>query len=136
MNMKKLTVQIILLAAMAIVFAIVIFGPRFRNNQEVKQTISVPNVEVKDGIQYVIITARGGYIPKVSNAKAGIPTKLIMKTSGTFDCSSSLAIRSIGYQKILPQNGEEIIDIGIPVIGTPLQGVCSMGMYSFVVNFM
>ena len=136
MNMKKLTVQIILLAAMAIVFAIVIFGPRFRNNQEVKQTISVPNVEVKDGIQYVTITARGGYIPKVSNAKAGIPTKLIMKTSGTFDCSSSLAIRSIGYQKILPQNGEEIIDIGTPVIGKPLQGVCGMGMYSFVVNFM
>lgn len=136
MNMKKLTVQIILLVAIAVVFAIIIFGPRFKNNQEVKQTIAVPNVEVKDGVQYVTITARGGYTPKVSNAKAGIPTKLIMKTSGTFDCSSSLVIRSIGYQKILPQNGSEIIDIGIPEIGKPLQGVCGMGMYSFLVNFM
>lgn len=135
MNMKKLSVQIILLSAIAIVFVIVIFGPRFKNNQEIKQTTAVPNVEVKDGIQYVTITARGGYTPKVSNAKAGIPTKLIMKTSGTFDCSSSLAIRSIGYQKILPQNGSEVIDIGIPVVDKPLQGVCGMGMYSFVVNF-
>jgi len=136
MNMKKLTVQIILLTAIAIVFTIIIFGSKFKNNQEIKQNIAVPNVEVKDGIQYITITARGGYTPKVSSAKAGIPTKLIMKTSGTFDCSSSLVISSIGYQKILPQNGSEIIDIGIPVVGTPLSGVCSMGMYSFAVNFM
>ena len=136
MNMKKLTVQIIILFAIAVVFAIVIFGSRFKNNQEIKQTTAVPNVEVKDGIQYVTINVRGGYTPRVSLAKAGIPTKLIMKTSGTFDCSSSLVIRSIGYQKILPQNGSEVIDIGTPVVGKPLQVVCGMGMYSFVVNFM
>lgn len=93
------------------------------------------NVEIKDGVQYVTIDAKGGYFPGVSNAKAGIPTKIIMKTKGTFDCSAALVIRSIGYQKILPQNGETEIDIGIPKAGEPVVGVCGMGMYSFNVNF-
>jgi plastocyanin domain-containing protein len=93
------------------------------------------NVEMRDGIQYITIGARGGYSPKISTAQAGVPTKLIVKTNGTYDCSSSLVIRSIGYQKILPQTGEEIIDIGVPESGVPLQGTCSMGMYNFSVNF-
>ena len=96
---------------------------------------SVNNVEIKDGVQYVTIKAQGGYSPSVSEAQAGIPTKLIMKTVGSYDCSSALVIRSIGYQKILPKTGETEIDIGIPVAGEPLQGLCSMGMYSFAVNF-
>ncbi len=98
-------------------------------------TQSMQNVEVKDGIQYITIDAKGGYSPKLSNAKADIPTKLIVKTNGTYDCSSSLVIKSLGYQKILAQTGEEMIDVGTPKAGEPLQGVCGMGMYSFVVNF-
>ncbi|MDE2399977.1 MAG: cupredoxin domain-containing protein [Patescibacteria group bacterium] len=96
---------------------------------------SVANIQIKDGIQYVTIAAGGGYSPKVSTAKAGIPTKLIVKTNGSYDCSSSLAIHSIGFQKILPQTGETEIDIGTPVAGVPLRGVCGMGMYSFLINF-
>ncbi len=96
---------------------------------------SAKNVEMIDGIQYVTIDAKGGYLPRVSTAKAGIPTKLIIRTDGTFDCSASLVIRSVGFQKILAQTGEETIDIGLPKSGQPLQGLCSMGMYSFTVNF-
>jgi hypothetical protein len=43
-------------------------------------------------------------------------------------------IRSIGYQKVLPQTGEEIIDLGTPKQGT-IKGLCSMGMYNFSLNF-
>lgn len=93
------------------------------------------NVEIRDGIQYITIEAKGGYMPQISTAKAGIPTKLVIKTNGTYDCSSSLVIRTIEYQKILSQTGEEIIDLGAPVQGVPLQGTCSMGMYSFLINF-
>lgn len=98
-------------------------------------TQSVENVEIRDGIQYITIDAKAGYSPKVSAAKAGIPTKLIVKTNGTYDCSASLVIHSLGYQKILPQTGEETIDLGIPKAGQPLQGVCGMGMYNFLINF-
>ncbi len=93
------------------------------------------NIEIKDGVQYITVDAKGGYWPKVSEAQAGIPTKLVIKTNGTYDCSAALVIRSIGFKKVLAQRGEEIIDLGVPKAGEPLRGVCSMGMYSFQVQF-
>lgn len=96
---------------------------------------SEENSVIKDGIQYVTITARGGYSPRVSNAKAGIPTKLVIKTNGTYDCSAALIIRSLSFQKMLPNTGETIIDAGTPKAGDVIKGVCGMGMYNFSVNF-
>lgn len=127
------TASIIIVTALVIGIGIVFLG-QSKNNSDSNGIQSAQNVEIRDGIQYVTINARGGYSPKVSTAQANIPTKLIVKTNGTYDCSASLVIRSIGYQKILPQTGEEIIDLGTPQSGT-LQGLCSMGMYNFAVNF-
>ncbi len=93
------------------------------------------NVEIRDGVQYVTITAKGGYSPRTTQLKGGMPTKLVVKTDGTYDCSASLAIRSAGFQKVLQPTGEEIIDLGNPKSGEKVQGVCSMGMYNFAVNF-
>src|SRR3990167_1308228 len=116
-----------------ILFGVVIAGGSKPNTGVVAE--GGLNSEIKNGIQYVTINAKGGYFPNASNAQAGIPTKLIVKTKGTFDCSASLLVRSVGFQKILPQTGETEIDIGVPVAGVPLQGVCGMGMYSFIINF-
>ncbi len=129
------TASIIITLALVVGLGIVVMGGSKSKNDTAVSTQSAQNVEVRDGVQYITIDAKGGYSPNVSTAKAGIPTKLIVKTNSTYDCSASLAIRSIGYQKILPQNGEEIIDIGTPKAGEPLQGVCSMGMYNFQINF-
>ncbi len=127
------TIPVILSAALLIAIGIVFLGNNKSNdvakNQEVK------NVEIKDGIQYITITARGGYSPRISAAQSGIPTKLIMETNGTYDCSAALAIHSIGYQKILPQTGETEIDLGTHKAGEIVQGVCGMGMYSFKIDF-
>lgn len=95
------------------------------------QAIQSQNVEIRDGIQYVTITAKGGYSPRVTEIKGGLPTKLVVKTDGTYDCSASLAVRSVGFQKILQPTGEEIIDLGTPKSGEKVQGVCGMGMYNF-----
>lgn len=129
------TVSIIITLALVVGLGIVFFGGSKPKDNTVATNQPVQNVEVKDGVQYITINAKAGYSPRLTEAKAGIPTKLIVKTNGTYDCSSSLAIRSIGYQKILPQTGEEIIDIGTPKAGEPLQGVCGMGMYNFEVQF-
>ncbi len=126
-GMNKIA-SIIVTLGLAISIGIIFFGGS-------KQVAQIQNVEIIDGIQYVTIEAKGGYSPSVSTAKAGIPTKLVIKTDSTFDCSLALVIRSIGYQKVLSQTGEETIDLGTPEEGTPLQGTCSMGMYSFKVNF-
>jgi len=93
------------------------------------------NVEIRDGVQYVTISAKGGYSPRITEIQGGMPTKLVVKTDGTYDCSASLVIRSVGFQKILQPTGEEIIDLGTPKSGEKVQGVCDMGMYNFVINF-
>lgn len=126
------TVSIIITLALVVGIGIIFLGGSKSGNNS---TEAVQNSEIKDGIQYITINAKGGYSPKVSVAKAGIPTKLVIKTDGTYDCSASLVIRSVGFQKILSQTGEEVIDLGIPKTGQPLQGLCGMGMYSFLINY-
>lgn len=111
------------------------------NNGEVKGEVNniiangADNSVIKNSVQYVTITARGGYSPRQSSAKAGVPTKLVVKTNGTYDCSASLVITSLNYRKMLPNTGETVIDAGTPKAGDVLQGVCGMGMYSFAIDF-
>lgn len=106
-----------------------------RSTPSVGEVTQSQNIEIKDGVQYVTITAKGGYSPRITEIKGGLPTKLIVKTDGTYDCSASLVVRSVGFQKILQPTGEEVIDLGTPKSGEKIQGVCGMGMYNFAVNF-
>lgn len=92
------------------------------------------NIEMKNGTQYITIRAGNGYAPKFTTAKAGVPTKLIVKTNDAYDCSAALALPSINYRKTLSPTGEETIDIGTPKQGT-FRGTCSMGMYAFSIIF-
>jgi plastocyanin domain-containing protein len=86
---------------------IVFLGIIFSDDPKTKSVgQTIPNVEIRDGVQYVTITAKGGYIPKVSSAKADIPTKLLVNTKDTFDCSASMVIPALNYQKLLAQNSE------------------------------
>lgn len=125
------TVSIIITLGLVVALGIVFLG----SSKSQETANEGQNVEVKDGVQYITINAKGGYSPRISSAQSGIPTKLIVKTNGSFDCSLSLVIRSIGFQKILPQTGETEIDLGTPKSGEPLVGVCGMGMYNFHINF-
>ena len=97
-------------------------------------TASANNVSIIDGKQIIEITAKGGYLPVKSAAKAGIPTVLRVDTNGTFDCSSSVRIPNMQISKNLPAAGTTDIDLGNPKLGL-LQGTCSMGMYPFEIDF-
>lgn len=96
---------------------------------------AVPTAVIVDGKQIIDITAKGGYLPRVVTAKAGVPTVLRMNTSGTFDCSASLVIPRLSYQKFLQPSGSEDIAIAPEQARGTLQGLCAMGMYSFKVIF-
>ena len=124
---------IVLIMGLIVFIGLVFMRSSKSRNININQ--AVENSEIRDSVQYITINTKGGYSPQISNARAGIPTKLIVKTSGTYDCSAALVIRSIGFQEILPQTGETVIDLGIPKVGEPLQGTCSMGMYNFLINF-
>jgi plastocyanin domain-containing protein len=98
------------------------------------QQENIKNVSVVDGKQIIEIKAKGGYTPRVSTAKAGIPTVLRFNTDGTFDCSALVRIPSINVSEILPNSGIKDIDLGSPKGGI-LQGSCGMGMYPFKIDF-
>lgn len=139
--MKNTIISVII--AITLIASAIFFTSRKtekNNNQEIKENSTVNkeivknNVSIVDGVQIIEIQAKGGYTPRKSIAKANIPTILKFNTKGTFDCSSSIRIPSLGISKILPQNGSTDIDLGTNKIGT-LQGSCGMGMYPFSIEF-
>lgn len=121
----------------SIIAAVVLIGGAFmltRGGGAPQQVANANNVSIVDGKQIIEISAKGGYLPRKSIAKAGIPTIIRFDTKGTFDCSSSVRIPSMGISKLLPQTGSTDIDIGTQKVAT-LQGTCGMGMYPFEVEF-
>jgi len=95
----------------------------------------VPTAVVVDGTQIIDITAKGGYSPRVVVAKAGVPTTLRVTTNGTFDCSASVVIPKLSYQKFLPSTGTTDIAISAEQAQGTLKGLCAMGMYNFQIKF-
>jgi plastocyanin domain-containing protein len=121
----------------SIFIALVLIGVSIwssRKNAGNNEAIQANNVSIVNGKQIIEIKAKGGYLPRQSEASAGVPTVLRFDTDGTFDCSASVRVPSLGISKILPQSGTTDIDIGTPKAG-PLQGMCGMGMYPFEIIF-
>lgn len=90
---------------------------------------------IENGVQYIDITARGGYSPRVTKAKAGIPTVIRMETKNSYDCSIALVIPDIEYQSYLPQSGITEIEVPVEKAQGTLRGMCSMAMYNFEIDF-
>lgn len=121
----------------SIVVSLVLIGAAIffvRTDSVAEKSVVLNNVSVVGGKQIIEIGAKGGYQPRKSVAKAGMPTILRFDTSGTFDCSSSVRIPSLRISKMLPSSGATDIDIGVSQMGV-FQGMCGMGMYPFEVEF-
>lgn len=122
----------------SIIIAVVLIGGSIilvRDRGASSSDIVVNNVSVVDGKQIIEISAKGGYSPRVTTARADMPTTIRMVTTGTFDCSSAVSIPSLGYRKNLPASGVTEIDVPPQEAGTKLQGLCAMGMYNFAIAF-
>lgn len=98
-------------------------------------TVPTSNVFDENGIQIIEVTAKGGYSPYETKAKALLPTILRFVTDDTFDCSSSVIIPDLRIRKRLPLSGKT--DIQLPTIpeNTTVTVYCGMGMYYFNLNF-
>lgn len=127
MNKNVFIATVIIL--LSVLLASVIFFGGSKDGRD--ESVVVQNVEVVDGVQYVRIDAKGGYFPNITKVEANIPTKLIVKTRGTYDCSAALVMRDFDIKKTLKPTGEEIIDLGVLKSGQEIEGTCSMGMYGF-----
>ncbi len=130
----KATVISIILAGIMIGGA-VIYANRSAQSVDVETPENINNVSIVDGKQIIEITARGGYSPRITTAKADMPTVIRMSTKGSFDCSSAVSIPSLGYRANLAPTGTTDIEVGAQKPGSTLQGLCAMGMYNFQIKF-
>ncbi|MBW0108062.1 sulfite exporter TauE/SafE family protein [Pseudonocardia sp. KRD-182] len=90
----------------------------------------VSAVSEQGGQQQVLITARpGSYSPSAVQARAGVPTTLIVRSEDAQGCVRSFLIPSRGVEEVLPADGETRIDLGVLEPGT-LRYSCGMGMYT------
>jgi len=127
------TVSFSILAAGVLIASAVLFTDLYAP----KRTASMPslnNAYIQGGKQTIEITAKGGFNPKNTVAKSGVPTTLKITTKGTFDCSSAVSIPELNIVKNLPNTGITEIDLGTREPGI-LSGTCGMGMYPFEINF-
>lgn len=96
---------------------------------------SVQGANMQGDTQVIEVLAKGGYSPRVINAKANTKTVLNMKTVNTYDCSLALVIRSLSINETLPTNGLKSYEIPPQKPGSEIIGNCSMGMYGFKIKF-
>jgi plastocyanin domain-containing protein len=83
-----------------------------------------------DGTQLVIVTAvPGAYRPENIRVAAGKPTRLIVRSREADGCVRAFVIASRDIQRILPVDGDTVIDLGILKPGR-LDYSCGMGMYT------
>ncbi|MEV0898158.1 sulfite exporter TauE/SafE family protein [Actinoplanes sp. NPDC049802] len=89
-----------------------------------------PLTRTADGIQQVIVTAvTGAYQPANIAVAADIPTRLIVRSEDATGCVRAFVIPDRNLQKILPVDGDTVIDLGTLEPGT-LHYSCGMGMYT------
>jgi len=91
--------------------------PMFRNNVA---TIQVNN---------------GGYSPNRLLLPANQDVELRLVTREVHSCSLAFVIPDLGYMELLPDTGEVVVKIPPQAVGTNMQFMCSMGMYSGILQF-
>lgn len=128
--MKNLPMILSVLVTALVIAGAIVFGQKSDGSGQVVQNVSMEGEK-----QIIEIDARGGYFPKLTTAKAGVPTVVRLKTGGTYDCSSAVTIPSLGFRKNLDATGITEVEVPIHVAQGTLEGTCTMGMYSFSVRF-
>jgi uncharacterized protein YdgA (DUF945 family) len=98
-------------------------------------TANTSNVKVEEYLQTIEISAKGGYQPLLTVAKANLPVVINITTNETYDCSTSVVIPSINYRARLPFTGTTTVNMAPQQPNTEIVGTCGMGMYSFKIKF-
>ena len=104
-------------------------------NNTITDVATQNNVIYTNDGQTIAITAKGGYAPRFTEAKADTPTTINITTNGSYDCSTAFTIPSLGIRKDLPPSGTTAISIPPQKSGATVKGLCSMGMYYFTIAF-
>lgn len=93
------------------------------------------NVTETAGKQEITIEAWNGYNPKITMAKANMPTELKIQWKNAYGCESAVRIPALKYSKNLEANWSDVIQLVAQAPWTVINGTCSMGMYNFQIKF-
>ncbi len=134
--MKTKIIWIVLAVALTGMAALTVWRNQAQNHTPVAgRAAASATTDGATGKQVIEVMAKEGYHPPEILAKADMPTVLKMKTEGTYDCSSTVIIASLGVRTTLPPTGETDIEIPAQKAGTNLVATCGMGMYSLEIKF-
>lgn len=137
--MTKTNIMITIITLLAV--GGLITGVKFyqnNNNENGRGSISTAtssNVVIVDGKQYVTITAGQGYRPRMTQAKAGMPTEIKIQGKNAYGCESAVRIPQLSYSKNLGPSWSDIVQLPAQKAWDVINGTCAMGMYSFQVKF-
>jgi hypothetical protein len=82
-----------------------------------------------DGVQELVITVRPrSYSPPHLAVRAGVPTRLVLRSDGATGCTSAVVFPSLHVERMLPVDGDTVVDVGRLRAGTHRYS-CAMGMY-------
>jgi uncharacterized protein len=86
------------------------------------------------GIQHVLINVgETFYAPPRVAVRAGVPTRLTLRTKDIRGCTSGIVIPAAGIERSLPATGDTVVDLGKLKPGR-LDYTCSIGMYKGVIE--
>lgn len=130
--LKKMLIVLVIVAIFA--FLLITNPPKSLKTNAEQSNTGKPIAETQ-GKQLISITAKAGFTPNSFQLAANEPTILRVSTKNTFDCTSTISIPKLGINKTLPFTGETDIELPAQAAGSKVIGTCSMGMYSFELNF-
>lgn len=138
--MRKKTLDLIFIAILAVLLigaiTLMISANGFSQSPAQVAGITSSNVTFDaTGTQIITVAVKNGYEPRVINAMPGVPTIIRMNSQKTYGCERAFTLPTLGIVKNLPANGATDISIEPQEPGTSLLGSCTMGMYTFTINF-
>lgn len=84
---------------------------------------------VNNGLQEATITVtNSGYEPREIKLKAGVKTRITLKTNNVFSCARAFTVPSLNYQVLLSENDTQTFEFTPSKKGN-IVFTCSMGMY-------
>jgi len=96
---------------------------------------TTPNVRIEWDTQYIDLTAKWGYSPSKTVAKADIPTVLTVATKASYGCETEITIPSLSRNERLEPTWTKSVQIDAQPAWKVLEWMCGMGMYRFSVSF-
>jgi plastocyanin domain-containing protein len=134
-NQKHILAFVSGIIIFTLILIFLVFGSNSKKSDTNDSTANVAAITIKDGTQYIDMTAKNGFSPNYIVAKANLPTVLKVITSNTYDCSSTIRIPSQNVSQTLEPNATTEIKLAAQVPGYVMDGSCAMGMYDFKIKF-